>query len=60
MVVSTYNDLLHAPSAAKGLDFSFEDVQSVYRTDSEIQALFLGSESESSKPRVEAIDLRIF
>jgi hypothetical protein len=59
-LLSTYNDLLHAPSAAKGLDFSFEDVQSVYRTDSEIQALFLGSESESSKPRVEAIDLRFF
>lgn len=44
----TYHDALHAAPAKTGLDFTFDQVQSVFRTDGEIESLYLGYESSSN------------
>jgi hypothetical protein len=44
-LLQNYHDALRAPRSPKGLDFSFEQVQSVFRTDSEIESLYLGYEA---------------
>lgn len=46
----TYDVELRAPKAKKGLDFTFDQVQTVFRTDSEIHSLYLGLESSQLKP----------
>jgi len=45
---SNYMDVLRGPPAKSGLDFTYEQVESVYRTDHEIVNLYCGYESGSS------------
>lgn len=45
----TYGDALKAKPSTKHLDFTLEQVETVYRTDSEIESLYLGFEAGRSR-----------
>jgi len=46
----THSDELKSAPSKKGLDFTFNQVQTVFRTDNEIEMLYLGYESSTQRP----------